>query len=87
MALYRTIWRTHTPIRSLTVTAGGLLSQDEQADQISFLPDAHAEKMEKYTKVERAMDTIRTRYGWHAVDAAVGFYRDSVPEEEAKQEE
>ena len=61
------------PIRALTVTAGGLLCEEEQANQISLLPDADEERMEKYNKVEQAVDQIRTRYGWHAVDAALGF--------------
>ena len=83
--LYRTLWSRQTPIRALTVTAGGLLSEEEQACQLSLMPDAQEQRIEKYAKVEQAVDRIRTRYGWHAVDAALGFGREEPQESEEEE--
>ncbi|MBR5792966.1 MAG: DUF4113 domain-containing protein, partial [Ruminiclostridium sp.] len=47
----------------ITITAQGLLPEDEAGDQMDlFAPQASA-KREKQEKLERTMDQIRERYG------------------------
>ncbi len=70
MHLYCAVWSTGRPIRALTVTAGGLLRAGEGTFQLSFFDAPDTRRQEKYKKVEEAMDEIRRRYGWGAVESA-----------------
>ena len=56
-------WSWTAPVRAITITAQGLLPEDEAGDQMDlFAPQASA-KREKQEKLERTMDQIRARYG------------------------
>ena len=63
MELLAGFWRWDSPVRSLTVTASGLLAEEEAAEQMDlFLPDG-AERRDRQEKLERTMDELRARYG------------------------
>ncbi len=68
MLLYRSLWKAGQPVRALTVTAEGLLRKKEQMEQLSFWAPTEGND-EKFSKAERAVDRIRTRFGKDAVSA------------------
>ncbi|QNL45005.1 DNA polymerase IV [Oscillibacter hominis] len=65
MELIKTIWRPPSPIRMLSVTAIHLVAEEESYAQLDLLNSAA--KSEKQEKLERAMDSIRGRYGKDAI--------------------
>ena len=67
MTLLRRSWSGSLPVRALTVTAQNLLPARDAAQQLDLLsPDAVPQR-ERVEKLERAMDTIRTRFGREAI--------------------
>ena len=67
MDLVRRSWNLNAPIRMLTVTAQGLLSQWDAPEQLDlFRPDDSARR-DKLERLERAMDSIRDKYGRDAI--------------------
>ncbi|MCF0122906.1 MAG: DNA polymerase IV [Ruminiclostridium sp.] len=60
-------WSRGAPIRAITITAAGLLPEDEAGDQIDLFAPGSTEKREKQEKLERTMDRLRDRYGRQAV--------------------
>jgi DNA polymerase-4 len=63
MELIEGCWSWTAPVRAITITAQGLLPEDQAGDQMDlFAPQASA-KREKQEKLERTMDQIRERYG------------------------
>ncbi len=67
MEIIRRSWNMHDPIRMLTVTGGGIECEDGQC-QLSFFE----EKVQnpKQEKLEKALDSIRNKYGKDAVQNA-----------------
>ncbi len=64
MELLEAHWKVGTsPIRSLTVTVTDLCDADGYPLQYSLVPSPSDEKNRKQEKVEKAMDTLRGRYG------------------------
>ena len=56
-------WSWEAPVRSITVTAAGLIPEDEAAEQLDlFLPRA-AGRRARQEKLERTLDQLRARYG------------------------
>ncbi len=67
LELVRRSWNLSVPIRMLTVTGLGLVSEEDAAEQLDlFAPDS-TEKRDKLEALERTMDSIRTRYGKDAI--------------------
>ena len=63
MELIEGCWSWSAPVRAITITAQGLLPEDQAGDQMDlFAPQASA-KREKQEKLERTMDQLRERYG------------------------
>lgn len=58
-------WKLHDPIRMLTITAINLCDENE-SEQISLFDQTSA-KREKGEKMERTMDSIRSRFGNQAI--------------------
>ncbi len=63
MALFRENFHWPSPIRSLGVRA--FVLQSESPEQLSFLKEENLRK--KTGRLERTMDEIRERYGYHAL--------------------
>ena len=63
-ALVRSVWPENKPIRLLSVTATGLTEQ--AAIQMRLMDDDTA-KRERNAKLDRAIDSIRARYGKEAI--------------------
>ena len=63
MELLSACWSWNAPVRALTVTATGLLPEEEAGEQLDlFHPDA-ARQREKRETIERTMDQLKERYG------------------------
>lgn len=62
-ALLAEAWKD-APIRLLGVSAGKAVEETESYEQLSLFPDEHAEKMKK---LDKAMDSLRGKYGEQAV--------------------
>ncbi len=66
MEIIRRSWNMKNPIRMLTVTGGGIVSENG-AEQISFFDEAKNPKREN---LEKTLDAIRDKYGKDAVQNA-----------------
>lgn len=70
MELLSSSWSIGAPVRALTVTAQNLLPADQAGEQLDlFSPDA-SPRRQKVEKLERAMDSIRDKYGKTAIASA-----------------
>ncbi len=63
MELYRSFWEPQKPVRMLTVTAMNLLPAGAEYEEQVSLFGASVEEREKRRRLERAVDTMRTKYG------------------------
>ena len=60
--------RPSKPVRSLSVRASGL-SLEAEADQFSLFPEEN--RARRHTDLERAMDQIREKYGYHSIQRGI----------------
>ena len=67
MELVRRNWSMSSPIRMLTVTGGGIVCEDGEC-QLSFFEESAQNP--KQEKLEKALDSIRDKYGKDAVQNA-----------------
>jgi DNA polymerase-4 len=67
MEILRRSWNMHSPIRMLTVTGSGMVSEGENF-QIGFFDEEN--KNLKRENLEKALDSIRDKYGKDAVKNA-----------------
>ena len=67
VAIAEKSWSMSSPVRLLSVTCAGL--SDCCTEQMTLIDDTTEEKL-KHTKLDRAMDTIRSRYGKGAISYA-----------------
>ncbi len=84
MQLYYALWQSGRPIRALTVTAGGLIRTGEGVEQLSLFDTPDTALQEKYDRIEDAVDGIRRRFGWGAVDQASQLHRVEASDEETE---
>lgn len=57
-------WRSHKPVRLLSVTAINLKSENEAANtQMSFLNKCDEQRIQKSENIDKAIDKIRYRFG------------------------
>ncbi len=76
LSLWRAVWDARRPIRMLTVTAMNLLpAAAEYEEQISFF-DSSADEREKQRRLERALDSLRGRFGADALTSAAALGAD-----------
>ena len=94
MELIEGCWNWTSPVRAITITAVGLLPEEEAGDQLDLFTPGASEKREKQEKLERAMDQLRDKYGRHVIrfasnqtKAAQEIRGDQMEEREAEQEE
>ena len=56
-------WNWDAPVRSLTITASGLIPEEEAAEQMDLFRPQSAGRRDRQEKLERTMDELRARYG------------------------
>ncbi len=74
MELARAAWQENAPVRALTITAQNLVEEGDAGEQVDlFAADAipHRDKLEK---LEKAMDSIRDKYGRKAITLASSIH-------------
>ena len=74
-------WSDHAPIRALTVTAHNLIPEGEAAEQLGLFDAQAPKRRDKVEKLERAMDTIRAKYGHDALTTAATAGPPEAPED------
>jgi DNA polymerase-4 len=67
MELVRRNWIMSNPIRMLTVTGGGIVCEEGEC-QLSFFEESVQDP--KQERLEKALDTIRDKYGKEAIQSA-----------------
>ncbi len=65
--LLEELWHKRTPLRLLGLSLTGLT--EGAAEQISFFPDAERERAKR---VDRAIDSIRTEFGYDSIRRGIG---------------
>jgi DNA polymerase-4 len=88
MKLISRYWREGTPVRAITLTAAGLIGEDEDCAQLTLFDDGQQARREKREKLEAAVYSIRNRFGTDSISmgapkAVVGGRKPSG--EDAKQ--
>ena len=69
-AILSECWRSDAPVRLMTVTASGLMPEDEAAPiQLSFLEEPQEDDPRRI-KLEAAIDRVRDKWGKNAVKPA-----------------
>lgn len=63
MDLLLQVWQMGKPVRMLTVTAIGLVEQGTEVRQLDFFSAPEDDRVDRYTKIEETMDSIRSRFG------------------------
>ena len=71
LSILRQCWREDAPIRLLTVTASALCREEEEAAQMSFLPDAQPDDP-RQSRVEHAVDDLRRKFGKGVIGPGTG---------------
>ena len=56
-------WHPEAPLRAMTITAAGLLPEEEAGEQLDLLAPGAAHRRARQEKLERAMDQLQDRYG------------------------
>ena len=68
--IIRRSWKPNAPIRAITLTGHNLIPEGEAAEQLDLFQSAGSQKRERLEKLERTMDSIRSKYGRGAVTVA-----------------
>ena len=63
MELIEGAWSWTAPLRAMTITAAGLLPEEEAGEQMDLFAPQAARQRQRQEKLERAMDQLRDRYG------------------------
>ena len=66
--LFTELWDAHLPLRLLGLSLTNITR--EEALQLSLIPDAHKEKEQK---IDRAMDSIREKYGRNTIKRGANY--------------
>lgn len=74
--LIRSSWNMKTPIRLITITGTNLIPQEEAAEQITLFDENRHEKRARTSKLESAMDLIRSKFGRDAVSFGATVNKD-----------
>lgn len=89
MELIRESWQVDAaPIRALTLTASGLLPEEQAVEQLDLFAAAAPTRRDKREELEKTMDAIRKKYGKTAIRPARENWDPtllSAPPEEQKQ--
>ena len=64
-----------TPVRAITITAAGLIPQQEAGEQLNLFCPGIEQKTQKLEQLEKTMDTLRGKYG----KKIIGYAANSAP--------
>ena len=70
MELIQSAWSWSAPLRAMTITAAGLLPEEEAGEQLNLFAPQAAERRQRQEKLERTMDQLRDRYGKNVIGYA-----------------
>ena len=71
MALISESWNmAASPIRALTLTASGLLPEDEAGEQLDLFSSSSPRQRDRREELEKAMDAIREKFGKGSIQPA-----------------
>lgn len=88
MELIQRHWDLRQPIRMLTVTAQGLVGEEDAVEQMMLFDAPARQRRQRQERLESAMDVIRNRYGTGAIqplsvlDNDIGIAERCLEEEE-----
>ncbi len=68
--LIQSAWSWSAPLRAMTITAAGLLPEEEAGEQLDLFAPQAAERRGKQEKLEKTMDQLRARYGTNVIGYA-----------------
>ena len=63
LELMEAAWHPASPLLAMTITAAGLLPEEEAGEQLDLLAPQASARRAKQEKLERAMDQLQDRYG------------------------
>lgn len=61
--LIASCWDFRAPIRALTITATGLVPEEDAAEQLDLFSPNAADRQDKLETLEKTMDSLRDKYG------------------------
>lgn len=70
MELIEGAWSWTAPLRAMTITAAGLLPEEEAGEQMDLFAPQAVWQRQRQEKLERAMDQLRDRYGTDVIGYA-----------------
>ena len=70
MELAYAAWQEQAPVRALTITAQNLVEEKDAGEQLDLFAAGSIPRRDKLEKLEKAMDSIRDRYGRSAITLA-----------------
>lgn len=70
MELVQSAWSWSASLRAMTITAAGLLPEEEAGEQMNLFAPQAAERRERQEKLERTMDQLQDRYGKNVIGYA-----------------
>ena len=76
MELIAASWKMEAPIRMLTITGSGLVSEDFSGEQISLFEEDQPEDSTRQEQLENTLDAIRGKYGKSALTFGAILHND-----------
>ena len=82
MELLRSCWNERQPVRALTITAQNLVEEGDAGEQVDLFAADAIPRRDKLEKLEKAMDSIRDKYGRKAISLASAVHPERQGERE-----
>lgn len=82
MELLHSCWSERKPVRALTITAQNLVEERDAGEQVDLFAADAIPCRDKLEKLEKAMDSIRDKYGRGAISIASAVHPAGEPDRE-----
>ena len=82
MELLRSCWNERQPVRALTITAQNLVEEGDAGEQVDLFAADAIPRRDKLEKLEKAMDSIRDKYGRGAISLASAVHPEGEREDQ-----
>ena len=82
MELLHSCWSERQPVRALTITAQNLVEERDAGEQVDLFAADAIPCRDKLEKLEKAMDSIRDKYGRGAISIASAVHPVGEPDRE-----
>ena len=82
MELLHSCWSERQPVRALTITAQNLVEERDAGEQVDLFAADAIPCRDKLEKLEKAMDSIRDKYGRGAISIASAVHPAGGPDRE-----